>query len=240
MTASRPISLRTISILGGMSDQATAEYYRLINQAVNQRLGGWEIAETVIVGVNFGNIEHFIRNQMWIEAGVYLSEKAQAAERAGADLLICASNTMHCVADKFTELIKIPFLHIADPTGEAIRRAGLKKVALLGTKPTMSMKYWPDYYQENHGVQVVAPSAPIQQRLHQIIFDELVRGVVRAESKTFYLEACERLRRDGAEGVILGCTEIFLLLRQPDMPDFPMFNTTALHVEATVEAALTP
>jgi aspartate racemase len=196
--------------------------------------------ETIIVAVNFGNIEHFIRNQMWAEAGSDLSEKAQAAERAGADLLICASNTMHCVADKFTEVIKIPFLHIADPTGKAIRRAGLKKVALLGTKPTMSMKYWPDHDQEKHGVQVVTPSEPTQQRLHQIIFDELVRGVVRAQSKTLYLEACERLRRDGAEGVILGCTEIFLLLRQPDMPDFPMFNTTRLHVEATVEAALTP
>jgi aspartate racemase len=240
MTANRPIHLRTIGILGGMSDQATAEYYRLINHAVNQRLGGWDIAETVIVGVNFGNIQHFIANQLWNEAGVYLSPKAQAAERAGADLLICASNTLHCVADKFTENLKIPFLHIADPTGEAIRHAGLKKIALLGTKATMSMQYWPDYYQKRHSVQLVRPSEEDQHRLNQIIFDELVRGVVRPESKTFYVEVCNRLRLEGAEGVILGCTEIFLLLNQPDMPDFPMFNTTALHVEAAAAAALKP
>jgi aspartate racemase len=238
MTANRPLHLRTIGILGGMSDQATAEYYRLINHAVNQRLGGWDIAETVIIGVNFGNIQHFIAHQLWPEAGVYLSAKAQAAERAGADLLICASNTLHCVADRFTENLKIPFLHIADPTGEAIRQAGLKKVALLGTKPTMSMPYWPDYYRNKHGLEVVAPSEAGQQRLNRIIFDELVRGVIRPESKAFYLEVCQRLREQGAGGVILGCTEIFLLMSQPDMPDFPMFNTTALHVEAAVAAVL--
>ena len=238
MTSRRPISLRTIGILGGMSDQATAEYYRLINHAVNRRLGGWDIAETVIVGVNFGNIQHFIANQLWPQAGAYLSAKAQAAERAGADLLICASNTLHCVADKFTENLKIPFLHIADPTGEAIRRAGLKKVALLGTRPTMSMPYWPDYYWNKHNLQVSAPSEVDQHRLNQIIFDELVRGVIRPESKAFYLEVCNCLHRQGAEGVIFGCTEIFLLMSQPDMPDFPMFNTTTLHVEAAVEAAL--
>jgi aspartate racemase len=240
MTKPRPLPLRTIGILGGMSDQATAEYYRLINQAVNQQLGGWDIAETIIVGVNFGNIQHFIANQLWADAGVYLSAKAQAAERAGADLLICASNTLHCVADKFTENLKIPFLHIADPTGEAIRGAGLKKVALLGTKPTMSMQYWPDYYEKKHGLQVVSPSEEDQQRLNQIIFDELVRGVIRPESKAFYLDVCQRLHAEGAEGVILGCTEIFLLLSQPDIPDFPMFNTTALHVEAAAAAALKP
>jgi aspartate racemase len=239
-TAMRPRPLRTIGILGGMSAQATAEYYRLINLAVNQRLGGWDIAETIIMGVNFGNIEHFIRHAMWTEAGDYLSEKAQAAERAGADLLICASNTMHCVADKFTEKIKIPFLHIADPTGETIRRAGLHKVALLGTSPAMSMPFLRDYFQEKHGLQIVVPHEEDQQRLHQIIFDELVFGVVRPASKTFYLDVCQRLQQQGAEGVILGCTEIFLLMSQPDMPDFPMFNTTALHVEAAVEAAVKP
>jgi aspartate racemase len=245
MEKTRPFPLRTIGILGGMSDQATAEYYRLINHAVNQRLGGWDIAETVIVGVNFGNIEHYIRHELWTEAGDYLSEKAQRAERAGADLLLCASNTMHCVSDRITEKIKIPFLHIADPTGEAIRRAdlarnGLTKIALLGTKPTMSMTCLRDYYQEKHGLQIVVPNETDQQRLHQIIFDELVRGLARPESKAFYLEVCERLRQQGARGLILGCTEIFLLLSQQDMPDFPMFNTTALHVEAAVEAGLKP
>jgi aspartate racemase len=238
MEKQRPVSLRTIGILGGMSDQATAEYYRLINHAVNKRLGGWDIAETVIVGVNFGNIQHFIANQLWPEAGVYLAAKAQAAERAGAALLICASNTLHCVADKFTENLKIPFLHIADPTGQAIRAAGLTKVALLGTKATMSMTYFRDYFQVKHALQVVVPDETDQQRLNQIIFEELVRGVIQLESKAFYLEVCKHLQQQGAQGVILGCTEIFLLLSQQDMPDFPMFNTTALHVEAAVEAVL--
>ena len=236
----RPFQLRTIGILGGMSDQATAEYYRLINRAVNQRLGGWDIAETVIIGVNFGNIEHFIRNQMWAEAGEYLSAKARAAERAGADLLMCASNTMHRVADRFMEGVQIPFLHIADPTGQAIRRAGLSHIALLGTKATMSMAYLRDYYQQKHAMQVTVPSDEDQLRLNQIIFEELVRGVVRDDSKAFYLDVCHKLHEQGSQGVILGCTEICLLLSQANMPDFPMFDTTALHVEAAVEAALRP
>ena len=238
MAQQRPFRLRTIGILGGMSDQATHEYYRLINQAVNQRLGGWDIAETVIIGVNFGNIQHYVANQLWAEAGAYLSPKALAAERAGADLLICASNTLHCVADEFTRDLKIPFLHIADPTGAAILLAGLKKVALLGTKSTMSMPYSRNYYSEKHGLEVIVPGEEDQKRLNQIIFDELVRGIVRPDSRAFYLAVCQRLRQQGAEGVILGCTEICLLMSQPDMPDFPMFDTTSLHVKAAVDAAM--
>jgi aspartate racemase len=236
----RPLPIKTIGILGGMSNQATAEYYRLINQAVNERLGGWDIAETLVQGVNFGNIEYFVRNDLWDEAAEYLAGKAEGAERGGADLLICVSNTMHRVADRFRERIRIPFIHIADPTGDAIRRAGLTKVGLLGTKPVMAEGYLRSYYEDRHGLQIVAPSPEDQEKVDRIIFNELVRRVIQAESKDFYLDVCRRLREQGAQGVILGCTEIFLLISQQDIPDFPMFDTTALHVEAVVRKALEP
>lgn len=234
----RPFPIKTIGILGGMSNQATMEYYRLINQAVNDRLGGWDIAETVIVGVNFGNVEYFVRNNLWTEAGEYLAIKARAAERAGADLLVCVSNTMHCVADRFTQDLRIPFIHIADPTGRAVRAAGFGRVGLLGTKPVMAAPYLRDYYGHKFGIEIVVPSEEDQAGVDGIIFNELVRRELRSGSKEFYLAVCDRLRARGAQGVILGCTEIFLLIAQSDKPDFPMFDTTALHVQAVVGQAL--
>lgn len=230
--------MKTIGILGGMSNQATVEYYRLINQAVNDRLGGWEIAEMVIVSVNFGNIEYFVRNNLWTEAGEYLAEKALAVERAGADFLVCASNTLHRVADRFTQDLSIPFLHIADPTGQAIVKSGIKRVGLLGTFPVMSTSYFPDYFARNYEIEVIAPSEADRIKVDQIIFDELVRRELRPESKEFYLAVCDRLREQGAQGVILACTEIFLLISQEDKPRFPMFDTTALHVAAIVDETL--
>ena len=236
----RPRRLKTIGILGGMSDTATAEYYRLINQAVNARLGGWDIAETLIQGVNFGNIEHFIRHGLWDEAGEYLSLKAQGAERGGADVLICASNTLHRVSERFMRGLNIPFIHIADATGQAIRAAGLDKVGLLGTRSVMSSPYFPEYYSEKHGISVVTPDAEGRTRVDAIIFDELVRRVMNPESKAWFIETCHRLRDRGAQGVILGCTEIFLLLGQDDLPGFPVFDTSALHVKAAVDFVLGP
>lgn len=238
MQTHRPLPIKTIGILGGMSNQATAEYYRLINQAVNNRLGGWDIAETVIIGVNFGNIEYFVRNNLWIDAGEYLAQKAEAAERAGAELLVCVSNTMHRVADRFIRNVSIPFIHIADPTGRAIRAAGLVRVGLVGTKPVMSMPYLRDYYEKNFEVEIVVPSEEDQFEVDRIIFNELVRRELRTESKEFFLSVCDRLLKQGAQGLILGCTEIFLLISQNDRPAFPMFDTTALHVEAVVAHAL--
>jgi aspartate racemase len=233
--APRPLPLKTIGILGGMSDQATLEYYRAINAAVNRRLGGWDIAETVIVGVNFGNIEHFVRHARWDEAGEYLAAKAEAAERAGADLLLCVSNTLHRVADRMRRDLRIPFLHIVEPTGNAIRSRGLTRVGLLGTKPVMSMPYLRDVYEERFGLEVLVPETEAQNEIDRIIFDELCRNHVDPGSKRFYLEVCDGLVARGAQGAILGCTEIFLLLEQADRPALPMFNTTALHVEAAVD-----
>ena len=229
--------MRTIGVLGGMSNQATAEYYRLINEAVNEQLGGWNTAEVIISSVNFGNIERFVRTDAWAEAGDYLASKAHGLERAGAELLICVSNTMHRVADAFTAGLNIPFLHIADPTGMSIRAAGLTRVAILGTKPVMSAGYLKDRYAERFGIEVIAPTDAEQALIDRIIFNELVRRDLRQESKSAYLEIIDRLRGRGAEGVILGCTEIFLLVSQEDRPDFPMFDTTALHVGHAVDAA---
>lgn len=220
-----------------MSDQATAAYYRLLNAETNRRLGGWEIAETVIAGLNFGNIEHFVRNDNWAEAGEYLAIKALAAQSAGADFLICVSNTMHRVAPRFTRDLQIPFIHIADPTGSAMRRAGLRRVGLLGTKPVMSATFLKEYYATRFAVEVLVPDESEQVVVDRIIFDELVRGQLLDGSRRSYVRVCERLRARGAEGIILGCTEIFLLLTQGDLPGLPVFDTTSLHVQAAVDFA---
>jgi aspartate racemase len=234
---SRPLRQKTIGILGGMSNQATAEYYRLLNVETNRRLGGWEIAETVIVGVNFGNIEYFVRNNLWTEAGDYLASKAIAAQAAGADFLICVSNTMHRVAPRFTRDLEIPFIHIADPTGQAMLRAGVKRVGLLGTKPVMSAGFLKDYYSAEFSVDVLVPDEDEQREVDRIIFDELVRGELVPSSRQTYVRVCEGMRARGADGIILGCTEIFLLLTQNDVPGLQIFDTTSLHVQAAVEHA---
>jgi aspartate racemase len=233
----RPTKQKTIGVLGGMSNQATAEYYRLLNLETNHRLGNWEIAETVIVGVNFGNVEYYVRNNLWDEAGDYLATKALAAQSAGADFLICVSNTMHRVAPRFTRDLKIPFLHIADPTGSAIRQAGAIRVGLIGTKPVMASKFLIDHYSKNFDVEVLVPDEREQVEVDRIIFDELVRGQFLPASRDAYVRICERLRARGAEGIILGCTEIFLLLTQDDLPGLPLFDTTSLHVKAAIELA---
>lgn len=235
--ASATAQLRTIGVLGGMSNQATAEYYRLINEAVNSRLGGWNTAELIITSVNFAHIERFVRKDEWREAGEYLAAKAQGLERAGAELLVCVSNTMHRVSDAFTAGLRIPFLHIADPTGQAIRDAGLKRVAILGTRPVMATSYLKNRYAESFGIEVIAPEEGEQAEIDRIIFNELVKRELRPESKGSYLRIIDRLRERGADGVILGCTEIFLLISQDDRPTIPMFDTTALHVARLTEMA---
>lgn len=230
--------MKRIGILGGSSDQATAEYYRRLNAAVNARLGGWNTAELLISSMNFALAEAWVRSEDWIAAARYLTERAEALERAGADLVLCVSNTLHRVADEFTARLRVPFLHIVDPTAAAIRAAGLRRVGLLGTKPVMSTDYIKRRYAERFGVEVLVPSAAEQDALDRIIFDELCRGRFPAESKARYLANVDALVAAGASGVILGCTEIPLLIGQHDRPGVPMFDTVALHVEAAVALAL--
>lgn len=237
-TPIRPLPQKTIGVLGGMSDQATADYYRLLNAGLNARHGGWDIGEVVIVSVNFGNIQHFVRNGLWDEARAYLADRLDRLERAGADVVLCASNTMHRVVAPLMAERSLPFIHIVDPTGAAIRAAGLTRVALLGTAATMRSPEMAERYRSRFGVTVMTPAGADAAAVDRIIFDELVRRDLRPASKAEYLRIVGDLRRDGAEGVILGCTEIFLLIGQDDLPGFPVFDTTALHVDAAVAFAL--
>ncbi|WP_237479516.1 aspartate/glutamate racemase family protein [Lichenibacterium dinghuense] len=234
----RPLPQKTIGVLGGMSDAATADYYRLINARLNAHHGGWDNAEVIVVSVNFGNIQHFVRNGLWDEARAYLAEKVDRLEGARVDVVVCATNTMHRVVAPIMAERSTPFIHIVDPTGAAIRAAGLRRVALLGTAPTMCSAEMARRYAEKFGVEVMAPAEADIAAVDRIIFDELVRSDIRPSSRAEYLRVIDALRAAGAEGVILGCTEICLLIGQGDLPGFPVFDTTALHVEAAVDYAL--
>jgi len=234
----RPLAQPTIGILGGSSNQATAEYYRMLNEQLNARLGGWDNGEIVIVSVNFGNIEYFVRHGQWDEAQRYLAEKVERLERAGADVVLCVSNTLHRVVEPIMATRATPFIHIADPTGAAIQRAGLHTAGLLGTMPTMRSDELCQRFRDRFNVEIVTPNDSDAAIVDRIIFDELVRRDLRAESKREYLRVVEELRARGAQGVILGCTEIFLLIGQADLPGFPVFDTAELHVDAAVAFAM--
>lgn len=234
----RPTIQRTIGILGGMSDKATAEYYRMINEGVNNALGGWEIAEVLIQSVNFGNIEYFVREGRWEQAREYLEKKALLAEKGGADFLICASNTMHKVLDRLDNILSIPFLHISDPSGEAIRSMGLNKVGLLGTKPVMQANFIKERLKSKFDIDVIVPNEQDQINVDRIIFDELVKAKFTESSANTYQTICRDLQAQGAQAIIMGCTEIFLLLKQDDLPDLPLIDTTRLHTKAAVKLAL--
>jgi aspartate racemase len=197
--------LRVIGILGGSSDQATADYYRRLNDAVRERLGGWNTAELIINSLNFALAERWVRNGQWDEAGASLSARAMALEAAGAEILICASNTLHRVADVFTSGLAIPFIHIVDPTAGAIRDAGLRRVALLGTKPVMATDYLKRRYTERYGIEILVPDQLQQDEVDRIIFDELCRGRFLPESKARYLAIVDQLRERGAAASFLSC-----------------------------------
>jgi aspartate racemase len=233
----RPLRQKTIGVLGGMSNQATADYYRLLNERINARLGAWDNGEIVIVSVNFGNIEAFVRQDRWNDARLYLAGKIDRLERAGADVIVCVSNTMHRVVEPIMAERSTPFIHIADPTGAAIQRAGLRRVALLGTLPVMRSMDLRHRYKERFDIDIVAPNDTDMATIDRIIFDELVRRDLRLESKREYLRIAQHLQAQGAEGLILGCTEIFLLIGQTDLPGLPVFDTTELHVAAAVAFA---
>ncbi|WP_179378883.1 aspartate/glutamate racemase family protein [Jannaschia marina] len=239
MSTPRPLRQKTIGILGGASNVATGEYYRFLNDAMNRRLGGWDIAETLISGMNFGNIEAFLRAEDWDGLTTYMDGKVAALVHGGADVLLCVSNTLHRPLERIAAAYDLPLIHIADPTGAAIRERGLTRVALFGTRPVMELDYLKTRYAERFGLEIVTPNAAERAEIDRIIFDELVKSDIRDASRQTYLDIARRLvREEGAQGLILGCTEIFLLLRPRDAPDLPMFNTAALHCEAAVAAAL--
>ncbi len=228
--------MKTIGLLGGMSWESTAEYYRLANELVRDRLGGLHSARILMHSVDFAEIETMQVAGRWDEAGALLAEAAERLQGAGADLIVLCTNTMHKVAAPIEAAVSVPFVHLGDTTAEAVNAAGISRVGLLGTIFTMEQDFYVDRL-AGHGLDVVLPGSADRQRVSEIVYDELCLGVVRDESRAFYLDVIQRLQADGAEGVILGCTEIELLIDQLHV-DLPVFPTTALHVEAAVRLAL--
>lgn len=231
-------ALKRVGILGGSSDQATVDYYVRLNKAVNIREGGRNTAELLVSSMNFAFSAACVIEERWDEVGAYLADRAMALERAGVDLIICVSNTLHKTAPIFTAGLKTPFLHIVDPTARAIRRQRLTRVGLLGTKPVMAGTHISSRYEGLFGIETIVPDEAGQRLVDTIIFEELCAGIFTAQSKVHYLEVIADLERRGAQGVILGCTEIPLLVDQTDRPDFPMFDTTGLHVDEVIDFAL--
>jgi len=229
--------MKTIGILGGMSWQSTQLYYRLINETVAQRLGGFHSAKIVMVSVDFADIEALQTAGDWSRAGQLLAQAAQQLERAGADCVLLATNTMHKVAEKIEQSINIPFLHIADATGLQLREQNIQRVALLGTAFTMSQGFYKDRLIDRFGLEVIVPNEAQQREIHTIIYEQLVQGLVEASSRETYVSIIETLRDQGAEQVILGCTEIGMLINKDNSP-LPVLDTTAVHAQSGVTFAL--
>ncbi|WP_440225072.1 aspartate/glutamate racemase family protein [Dokdonella sp. MW10] len=228
--------MKTIGLIGGMSWESTALYYRLVNEAVKHALGGLHSARVVLYSVDFDDIEHLQRRGEWDAAGRLLADAARALEAAGADLLVLCTNTMHKVAPALEAAVAIPLLHIADPTAAAVRAAGVRKVGLLGTRFTMEEGFYREGLVER-GLEVVLPTPEDRALVHRVIYDELCVGVVDARSREAYRRVMADLVARGAGAIILGCTEIGLLVGEGDV-DVPVFDTTVLHARAAVAVAL--
>lgn len=226
--------MKTVGLLGGMSWESTVLYYQLLNEGVRERLGGLHSAKILMHSVDFAGIERFQVTGQWEAAGEQLADAAAGLEQGGADMILICTNLMHKVAPRIEAELSVPLLHIADAAGQAIVRSGLKRVGLLGARYTMEEGFYRDRLQEKFGIEVVIPSAAERDRVHEVIFAELCRGQVTASAREDYLKIIESLRAQGAEGVILGCTEIPLLIHQ-DHVDLPLFNTTALHAGYALE-----
>ena len=229
--------MKRIGLLGGMSWESTAVYYRLVNEAVRDRLGGLHSADCLLRSVDFAEIEILQRDGRWDEAGERLAEEARALVAGGAELLVLCTNTMHKVADAVTAAIDIPFVHIADTTAHAVGAAGLTTVGLLATGYTMEQEFYVGRLRDAHGLEVLVPDEADRRIVHDVIYDELCVGVVDDSSREQYRRIMRELADRGAEGILLGCTEIDLLVGPQDSP-VPVFDTTRLHAERAVELAL--
>ncbi|MFC4137122.1 MULTISPECIES: aspartate/glutamate racemase family protein [unclassified Microbacterium] len=227
--------MKTIGVLGGMSWESTAEWYRLANERVRSRRGGYHSARLLIDSVDFAEIEALQASGDWEAAGRLLARHATGLERAGAGVLVLCTNTMHIVAESIEAAVSIPFIHIADATAETVIAAGVRTVGLLGTAFTMEQAFYRDRLAA-HGLEVLVPEAAERQIVHQVIYEELVHGVVSDSSRDAYRRIIDALADRGAEGVILGCTEIELLISSADSA-VPVFPTTAIHVDAALRAA---
>jgi aspartate racemase len=229
--------MKRIGLLGGMSWESSIEYYRLVNEITRDRLGGLHSADCLLRSVDFAEIEQLQREGRWDEAGARLAAEARALAAAGAELLVLCTNTMHKVADQITDAVDIPFVHIADTTAHAVRAAGLQTVGLLATGYTMEQDFYVGRLRDMHGLEVLVPHDRDRRIVHDVIYDELCLGVIRDESREQYRRIMAELAQRGAQGILLGCTEIDLLVGPEDAP-VGVFDTTRLHAERAVELAL--
>jgi aspartate racemase len=229
--------MKTIGMIGGMSWESSLEYYRIINETVKERLGDLHSAKSLMYSVDFAEIELLQREGRWQEATRTMIEAAQAVEAGGADFLIICTNTMHKMADKVQESIAIPLLHIADATAEVVKAGGLQRIGLLGTRFTMEQDFYRGRLVEKYALDVLVPPEADRKIVHRVIYDELVLGKIEPASKAEYLRIIADLAQAGAEGIILGCTEIGLLVKQQDC-SLRLFDTTRIHAMAAVEFAL--
>jgi aspartate racemase len=231
------MALKTIGLVGGMSWESTLEYYRIINEKVKEKLGGFHSAKIVLYSVDFAEIEMLQHRGEWERTAVILGEAFRAVERAGADVALLCTNTMHKVFDEIQKAVRIPLLHIADVTGRAVQDRGLKRVGLLGTRFTMEQEFYRGKLVRDYGIDVLVPDEEDRQTIHGILYNELCLGTVKDASREVFKKIIARLEARGAQGVILGCTEIPLIVEPKDY-SLPLFDTTSLHAEAAVEFAL--
>ena len=229
--------MKTLGLIGGMSWESTVPYYRTINQTVKEQLGGLHSARLLLYSVDFAEIEKLQHAGDWDAAGAVLADAARSLKGGGAQLLVICTNTMHKVADAVEAASGLPLLHIADATGDAIRARGITRIGLLGTRFTMEQDFYRRRLIERHGLDVLVPEPDERDLVHRVIYDELCQGVIRDESRAQYRRVMDGLVARGAQGIILGCTEIGLLVGEGDA-SVPLFDTTALHARAAALAAL--
>lgn len=229
--------MKTIGLIGGMSWESSHVYYQLVNEAVKECLGGLHSAKCVMYSVDFAEIKELQHQGRWEEAGEHMAAAARSLEAAGADMIVLCTNTMHKVAHFITSATSLPFLHIADATAAKITADGHRRIGLLATGFTMEQDFYIGRLQDQHGLEVLVPDEEERKIVHDIIYKELCLGIIREESKDHYLRIISRLVEKGAEAIILGCTEIGLLVTQADCP-LPVYDTTKIHARAAVEEAL--
>lgn len=229
--------MKTIGLIGGMSWESSSEYYRLINKRVNELLGGFHSCESIMYSVDFAKIEKLQHNEKWDELNAEMVNAARRLEKAGADIIILCTNTMHISAPEIIKNISVDFLHIAEATALEIKKQNLQKVALLGTRFTMEKPFYKNYLSENFDIEVLIPEKPDREKIHSVIYNELVNGEIKNESREVFKSIINKLAGKGAQGVILGCTEIPLLISDNDVK-IAVFDTTKIHAEKAVEMAL--
>ena len=229
--------MKTIGLIGGMSWESSVEYYRIINEAVRDRLGGVHSGKSLMLTVDFAEIETLQQEGRWDEATQAMIRAAQQLQAGGAECVLICANTMHKMADEVQSAVDIPLIHIADATAAAVKKHGLHKVGLLGTRYTMEEDFYKGRLAHKHGLEVVIPGADDRTIIHNVIYDELVVGKVNPASKLAYLRIMDKLVAQGVEGILLACTEIGMLVQQPDS-SLPLFDTTPIHALAAVDFSL--